>query len=139
MIVVFDNNIVMDALTDRAGAEEARALIDAVADDRIVGVVTANSLTDIYYIARKQIGAAAARAAIQNLMVLFSVAAVDEEICSAAAWSYMEDFEDAVVNACAKAIEADYIVTRDAAFQKSEFAAVPVVSPRRMLEILERL
>ena len=71
MKVVFDTNVILDAIENRADYETAQALILAVARERIDGVVAGSSVTDIYYIAKKHIGDAAAREAISNLLTVF--------------------------------------------------------------------
>ena len=54
--IAFDTNIVLDAICNRNDSEVARQLFMEVAEERAVGVITANAITDIYYIARKYIG-----------------------------------------------------------------------------------
>ncbi len=134
MRVAFDTNVLIDAIASRADCEVAQDLILEVAKETISGVVTANSITDIYYIARKAIGDDAARDAIWNLMTVFDVATIDGEACATALGIPMKDYEDAVLAVCASREEADYIVSRDHGFLKAEGSPVEVISPGALLE-----
>ncbi len=133
MKVVFDTNIILDALLDRPDSGIARQLFAAVSKESIVGVVTANSITDIYYVSRKVIGHSEARLALFRLMAIFQVAAVDGNICQAALLSQISDFEDALLAVCAKSVDADYVVSRDKDFLQSVYSPVAIVTPQEML------
>ena len=45
--IAFDTNIVLDAICNRNDSEVARQLFMEVAEERAVGVITANAITDI--------------------------------------------------------------------------------------------
>lgn len=113
MKIAFDTNILLDAIVRRKDAQAATTLMLAVAKGKAVGVITANSVTDFYYVARKSIGDEQARAALYDMIAMFEVAPVDGEACSEALGLPMKDFEDAVLVVCSKASGAEYIVTRD--------------------------
>ena len=81
MKVVFDTNVILNAAMGRPGYEEAQELIQAIVDEKISGLITANSITDIHYVVRKRLGEEAAREVIYNVLSLFDVAPVDGEIC----------------------------------------------------------
>ena len=119
MRVAFDTNVVLDAIMERPDAEAATRLLRAVAEEQIEGVITANTITDIYYIARKKIGDKNAREAVFNLLSIFDVAAVDGRACVDALSLPMKDYEDAVMAVCADREGAGCIVTRDDDFVSS--------------------
>lgn len=136
MIVAFDTNVILDALIDgRLGAEEARELILAVAREEIEGLITTNSVTDIYYIAKKKLGDLKTREALYDILTLFRVADVRKYDCIKALGSPVKDFEDALLSVCAEREDADYIVSRDVEFIKS-VSTVPVKSPGDLLHII---
>lgn len=137
MKIAFDSNVLLDAIASRQECEAAQALIMAVAEERVEGVISANSVTDIYYIARKYIGDEATRGAIWNLMTVFDVAAVDGEVCAEALTTPMKDFEDAVLAVSALREGADYIATRDADFIAAEGSPVKAMKPVDLLKIIE--
>ncbi|MCD7854120.1 MAG: PIN domain-containing protein [Clostridiales bacterium] len=134
--IAFDNNILLDAIANRADYKTAQKLFMAVADEKISGIISANTITDIYYISRKILGDKDARKAILNLLTLFEVAPVDQEACLTALNTPMSDFEDAVLAVCALNSGADYIVTRDKDFIASAESPVEALSPSDILKII---
>lgn len=134
--VVFDTNIVLNAAMNRQGSEDALKLIQAVINEEITGMVTANTITDIYYIVKKRCGDSVARAAVQNTMSVFDVIPVDGESCMEALGLPMADYEDAVLAVCAAREEVDYIVTRDQAFLAAP-TPVPAMAPTDLLRVIE--
>jgi predicted nucleic acid-binding protein len=136
MRVAFDTNVLLDAIAVRENYEAAQELIAAVSREEIQGIITANSITDIYYIARKRVRDEVVREIISNLLTVFDIAPVDGEDCASALILPMDDFEDAVLAVCAAREEADYIVTRDARFLSSAGCPVPTISPAGLLDIL---
>ncbi len=54
MRVLIDTNIVLDYLLERDPfLQDAEALFDAIDSEKVIGHVTATTLTDIFYIARR--------------------------------------------------------------------------------------
>jgi predicted nucleic acid-binding protein len=50
-----DTNVVLDYLLEREPfLQDAEALFQAIGSEQVVGYVTATTLTDIFYIARRQ-------------------------------------------------------------------------------------
>ncbi len=138
MKVVFDTNIILDAAMGRPGSEEAQALIQAVISGEAVGIVTANSITDIHYIIRKRAGEEAARTAVYNTLTIFETVPVDAEACMEALNLSMNDFEDAVLAVCSKAAGAKCIVTRDEGLIGDENCPVLALSPEGALNMLQK-
>jgi predicted nucleic acid-binding protein len=136
MKVVLDTNVILDAVLEQADYKPAQALLMAVATEKISGIITANSITDIYYVARKMMGDQDARRAISRILDLFDVAPVDGEACATALNLPMNDYEDAVLAACASREEADYIATSDRGFMKSD-SPVPARATADILKMLE--
>lgn len=109
MTVAFDTNVILDAVMGRNDYESAQALVQAVLSEKIVGVVTANTITDIHYIIKKRAGEKMAREVVQNTLDIFEVAPVDGEICTEALNLDMDDFEDAVLAVSADTVGARYL------------------------------
>ena len=135
--IALDTNIVLDAICNRQEAEVAQKLIMAIAEDRAAGVITANAVTDIYYLATKSLGAGAAREAIKNLMTIFDIAMIDGDICGEAVYSLMDDFEDAVFAYACERDGVEYIATRDKGLLDDELCPVKALSPGEVLELIE--
>lgn len=115
MRILVDTNIILDYFLAREPfVEDATALIAAIESDRIVGYVTATTITNIFYIARKQTrNMGLTRQAISGTLRLMEICAVDSTILEEAFASSLTDFEDAVQLACAIAENLDAIITRD--------------------------
>lgn len=141
MRIAFDTNVILDAIMARPDMEAATRLLRAVAEEKIEGVITANTITDIYYIARKKIGDKNAREAIFELLSIFDVAAVDGSICMDALSLPMADYEDAIMAVCADRNFAGYIATRDDDFVKAGMnngCSADVMYPADILEMFEQ-
>jgi predicted nucleic acid-binding protein len=136
--VLIDTNIVLDYLLDREPfSQDSEALFGEIDSGRVIGYVTATTLTDIFYIARKHTQSIEiARQAVSTTLVVMAVCSVDRAILEAALSSGLNDFEDAVQISCAVAQRLDTIVTRDV--RGFSHSAIPVLSVQQMLEQLRR-
>ncbi|MCU0518971.1 MAG: PIN domain-containing protein [Oscillatoria sp. Prado101] len=135
MRVLLDTNIILDALLQREPfVRDAKALFEAIESQRVIGYVTATTLTDIFYIVRKNKGAEIGKREVATLLAGMQVCTVNRAILEAAVSSNMSDFEDAVQLACAMADNLDAIVTRDTeGFTGTSF---PVLSAGELMERL---
>ncbi|MDR3296230.1 MAG: PIN domain-containing protein [Clostridiales Family XIII bacterium] len=129
MKVVIDNNVVVDALKPRPPFDaEAKAVFRLFGEEKFEPYVTANSLTDIFYVLQKAGNASKAKAVVANLVSVVNVIPLTERDCTDALDLPMNDFEDAVVAVCAKKAGADCIVSRDEKFIKAN-TGVKVIKP----------
>lgn len=136
MKTLLDTNVVLDALAAREPfRRDAEQLFLLAAEERYTGYITANSLTDIWYIASKRLPADAVREALRHLMQLFTVVEVCGADCETALDLPMEDFEDALVAVCGRKADVDCIVTRDEVFLAA-LGPVPVCTPAAFLRQL---
>jgi len=139
MKVVIDNNVVIDALKPQQPFDtEAKAVFRAFGEEKFEPYVTANSLTDIFYVLRRgnEANAAKAKAVVANLISVVNVISLTETDCSDALALRMNDFEDAVISVCAKKVNADYIVSRDEKFIKAE-TEIEVITPKQLIDIIK--
>jgi predicted nucleic acid-binding protein len=136
MRILVDTNIILDQFLEREPfVEDADALIVAIESERIIGYVTATTLTNIFYIARRQTRSIQlARQAVSETLRLMEICPVDSVILQQAFASNLTDFEDAVQLACAMAESLDAIITRNA----GDFAGaiLPILSVRELLDRL---
>lgn len=133
MRLLADTNVLLDYLLRRPGhSEEIRDLfvMEFCGDAEIW--VSAKSLADIFYVARKAIGPDAAQGNMLALLERLQVVAIDGADVGAAAKARWPDFEDCLIARAADKVKADYIVTRD----KAGFAAasIPAATPREVLD-----
>ncbi|HYM62922.1 MAG TPA: PIN domain-containing protein [Thermoanaerobaculia bacterium] len=135
MIVLFDTNVVLDVLLDRAPhAENAAFAFAEVENGRVRGLLGATTVTTIHYLTAKAVGGRQARKHLQKLLTLFAVAPVTREVLVQALDLSVSDYEDAVLHEAARMAGADAIVTRDpAGFRGSQLR---VYSPFELLAAL---
>jgi predicted nucleic acid-binding protein len=133
--ILFDTNIVLDVLLDRAPHVAASSTLWAAVEAGIVeGMLAAHAVTTIHYLIRKQHGEAKAKRTISSILTVFRVAAIDGPVLSEALHSHFPDFEDAVTASAAQAAVCDWIVTRDARGFKNSL--VRAVTPEMLAPLL---
>lgn len=99
----------------------------------INGYIAGHAVTNIFYILRRQIGAAKSRDLVSRLLQHLEVASISDSVIRSALLSPITDFEDAVTSQAAHAIGAEIIVTRNiSGFSGSEVIAV---TPESFLEL----
>jgi hypothetical protein len=97
----------------------------------LVGYLSASALTDIYYVARRQVGAAGARKAVWACLDAFAVCMVDGATREQAYALPGADLEDNLQIAVAVCEALDAIVTRDQeGFRGSQ---APALTPADLL------
>ena len=129
MQIMVDTNVVLDVLLNRPAFVQDSATILRAASDNIQEFITASAVTDIYYIARKELkDSLQTKALIRNLLQVVHVASVSEVDVWAALDSNWKDFEDSVQNAVAEHQRFDYIITRNPSDYKD--SSLPVLTPQ---------
>ena len=136
MTILVDTNILLDVLQDRRPfAESAARVWKLVEEGAITGHVSAISINNGYYIARKRDGGPKALDALRMIRADFQIVALDELIIDRALAVAGRDFEDAIQAAAAVRVTADYIVTRNASDFNS--MGVKTISAEDLLLILQ--
>lgn len=133
--MLLDTNIVLDLLMDRLPYSDAAVeLFSKVEDGTIIGYLCGTTITTVYYLAAKTIGAPKAHDEIRKLLTLFEVAPVSRQVLESALGLDFNDFEDAVIHEAACHVGADAIVTRNQKdFKKSR---ISIYSSLEMANIL---
>jgi predicted nucleic acid-binding protein len=137
MRILFDTNIILDiALGREPFFIDSADVFKKIDNDVIYGFITATTITDIYYIAKKEKGHAIAIAFISNLIDVIDVLGIDKEIIIESLLSPFNDFEDAIQSISSRLNNIDYIITRNQKdFADSEIIAV---GPKEFLSILKK-
>ena len=135
MKLLIDTNVVLDVLLRREPFfRTAAEVLNLTQLDEVREYVSASTITDIYYIANKQMkDRDAVRDLLKRLLMVVSVAAVSErEIRNALnlAWG---DFEDSVQYSVALLNEMDGIVTRNPSDYQE--ANIRIWLPEQALEL----
>jgi len=126
--VFVDTNVVLDVLLEREGFWQDSIKIFQLAElGQIRAYVSASSMTDIFYVAKKKLTTPVAREAINGLIDLFEVVGVGVDDLKGALTLPIDDMEDALQAWCAQKTEADMLITRDIDGFKG--IDIPVLSP----------
>ena len=136
MRVLFDTDVVLDLLLDRAPfAHDAAALFELHEQGRLDGYVSGITVVNVFYVTRKLQGVDAARLAVEELLKTLGVCPVDRRVLADAWRLPFSDYEDAVQHACAEAGGLDAVVTRNLEDYKN--AVLAVYSPGGLLKHLQ--
>ena len=117
MKLLIDTNVVLDVLLKREPFfKAATEVLNLAQRSDVREYVSASAITDIYYIARRQMkDHAAVKDLLKRLLMVVSVAAVSEQEIQNALSLAWTDFEDSVQYSVALLNEMDGIVTRNPA------------------------
>ena len=138
MKALFDTNVILDVLLDRAPfSEDACAVLSMVERSQISGLICATTVTTIYYLLTKALGRQKATSHTKALLSIFEVAPVNRVVLENAIASKFRDFEYAVVYEAACNAGAGYIMTRNV----RDFApsTLPVFTPSEFLKMLKSI
>ncbi len=136
MKILIDTNIILDLIQSREPfSENASKIINSCVKKENEGYISAHSLSDIFFILRKDKTVEERKALILNLCSFFIVIPEDKNfytaVCQNNDWN---DLEDGLQMKCADFENLDYIVTRDAGkgFNNSP---VKVISAENFLNV----
>lgn len=137
MRVLLDTNVLLDLYGKREGFyEEAVKLKCAAVFGDIDIWATANSYTDVFYLLSKAASSATVQDAFIEGSEVFNICSVDSVDIITAAQQKWQDFEDCLVDVCAKKLKAHYILTRDKKGFKQ--AGTPCLTPAEFLALYEQ-
>lgn len=116
MKILIDTNIILDLIQSREPfSENASKIINSCVKKENEGYISAHSLSDIFFILRKDKTVEERKALILNLCSFFTVIPEDKNfytaVCQNNNWN---DLEYGLQMKCADFEKLDYIVTRDA-------------------------
>lgn len=133
MKALIDTCVIVDVLQRREPfCQKAMDILLAVSNRRCLGILTAKSVTDVYYILRRSIhNEEEVRKLLRILFALFDVEDTFSIDCQLAIGSPMMDYEDAIMIQTGIRIGADCLVTRN--LKDYKLAAFPVFSPEEFL------
>ena len=137
MKLLLDTNIILDILLERSDFfNDALDMLEGAISrgDRLY--LSSSAATDIYYIVRKNTKSKEkALDCIKSLNAILTFATVDEKCIISATQSKLNDYEDAVVEAVAKNLNVDYIITRDISHFKN--SAKKAIIPTQYISLFE--
>jgi len=135
--ILLDTNVVLDHFLSREpNTDSIDKIFDMIYKDEIEAAVTANSITDIYYIISKSKGDISAREALRYLFDTLSIISIERDDCISALNLPMTDFEDAMVAVCAGKDSFDFIVSNDKEFLKVDPNIARVIPSDDLLKLI---
>jgi len=133
--VLFDTNIILDvALKRQEHFDAAQKLFGFIDSKQIIAYITATTITDIYYISKKDLGRDKAFELITNLIDVVEIAGVDKQVITNALNADIKDFEDSVQCSASSLNGIEYIISRN----KKDFVncEIEVYTPKEFLELM---
>jgi predicted nucleic acid-binding protein len=115
MRVLVDTNVLIDFIAQRFPfCTSAEQIVYACGNGKIEGYIAAHSISNLFYILRKQYTVEERRQVLKDMCTLFTVVEIDsKKIVEALGDNGFDDLEDCLQEKCAVAVEADYIITRN--------------------------
>ena len=138
MKLLIDTNVILDVLLKREPfCDSARDVLAMSARQDVREYISASAVTDIYYIAHRQLkDRAAVRELLKRLLELVSVAGVSEREIRTALDLGWRDFEDSVQYAVALYETMDGIVTRNT--EDYQGSNIKIWDPKSLLNAINR-
>ena len=137
MRILIDTNIILDLIQSREPhCENASKIINSCVTLENVGYISSHSLSDLFFILRKDKTVAERKAIILHLCKYFKIIAEHKDffvsVCNNSEWN---DLEDGLQMKCAEIEKLDYIITRD---EENGFKNSPVktITPDDFLKIV---
>lgn len=132
MRVLIDTNIIIDVALEREPFFEDSDRLLALAEEKAFdGYLSVISISDIFYIVRKDKGKYLTFEFLQYIISFCSIATVDETVIKNALASQPKDFEDAIQYQTALMAGLDGIVTRNP--KDYAEASISVFTPTELL------
>lgn len=114
MSVLFDTNVVLDVLLERQpyalASAQAMALVER---GQLRGLLCATTVTTLFNLCERAVGAQQARRQIRALLTLFDIAAVSRLVLDQALLSSFAGYENAVLHEAARHSGCQSIITRN--------------------------
>nr|AGS51807.1 PIN domain protein [uncultured bacterium contig00053] len=136
MKVLVDTNVVLDVLLKRDSFyQDAFSIFQIIDQEQIIGCLSAASVTDIFYLLRKdRHNTDEVYQIMDELTALIPAVPVSKTTIANALSLRWKDFEDAVQFSAAKENEVTHIITRNKTDYKS--SDIPCMSPSEFIEYI---
>ena len=134
MKLLIDNNVIIDVFQDRKPfSEYSTKILKLIELGDFEGYITANSVTDIFYVLKRSIkDYKKVYNYIRLLLEILTIIDVNSDDIFQALVAENNDFEDELIAVCAYKENVDFIISRNSKdFKKSKIKAV---EPKDFLE-----
>jgi predicted nucleic acid-binding protein len=134
---LIDSDVLIDFLSEREPfTKNAKEIVKKAEEKTINAFLAVHSITNIYYILRKQYSASERKQGLLDLCRTIPVVEIGHEsIINALTNNKFKDFEDCLQAECAGKVNADYIVTRN--IEDYAHSKIPAILPENLLKRLE--
>jgi len=124
MVILIDTNVILDYLISREPfVDTADKILSLCLNHKCSGYIAVHSITNIFYILRKDFSASKRKEMLTELCEFIEVAGIHKkQVIDALANEDFNDLEDRLQVECARMVNADYIVTRNI----SDFVGSPI-------------
>jgi len=115
MTILIDTNVILDCLIPRQPYEDiANEILQLCYQRKCNGYIAAHSITNIFYILRRQFSVSERKELLLNLCEFIEIAGIQKnQVIDALTDDKFNDFEDRLQVECARMVNAEYIVTRN--------------------------
>lgn len=133
MTALIDTNIILDVFLKRNPFYEASyRVLNMCCDKTVNGILSAHSVSNIWYIMRKEYNDEDRRVLLRALFDYFEVSSLNKQkLIAALERRNFDDFEDCLQDECAVEFSADYIITRNV--KDFEHSKVKALSPEEFV------
>lgn len=129
-----DSDIVLDVGTGRSPFfDNSKTVLNIIEANYSAGFISANSVTNIYYILRKISTSEKTKKFIKNLLSYLNIIEINQKTIFDALSSEMKDFEDAVQLSCANFQKCECIVTRN--LDDYKYSNIQIYSPEEFIQL----
>jgi len=137
MEILIDTNVIIDHFCSRQPyADSAGKILRLCFQQDCKGYIAAHTVTNIFFVLRKQFSVSDRKRMLLDLCDFIDVVGIQKkQIIDALNNNDFTDLEDCIQFECAKVINTQYIITRNAAdFPNS---SIPVILPEDFLKIIK--
>lgn len=135
--ILIDTNVVLDyILTREPFYEDAKRIVSVCVDGKVKGCIAAHSISNMFFILRKDYDAKERREILLNLCSIFDIEGIDMmKLIAGLQNEEFSDFEDCLQMEFAKSYGAGYIVTRN--LDDYRVSVIKAILPKNYLEMLK--
>lgn len=135
MKVLFDTNVIIDALIRREDSNFARRLIQLASIEEIDAYICSKQITDIYYILRKYVTSEEKRRSyIQTILETFKLLPLLPSDLKYCLKTKMNDFEDSLLDEIASVNMINNMVTNNIKDYKNSKSII--LTPKQLLDLV---
>jgi predicted nucleic acid-binding protein len=137
MKLLIDTNIILDiALQREPFYDDSASIFKKINRETTFGFVTATTITDIYYSAKKDRGHSIAIEFVSSLVQVIEIIGVDKQIILEALASKLLDFKDSIQSVASGFNGLDFTITRN--IRDFEESSVKALTPGEFLNLSKK-